>query len=332
MKLGAITTTLIEHPLEEAARRMHALGLECIEIGVGGYCPKNHCNPELLLNDEGKLSRFRDTLAENELTLSAFAVHGEPLHPDPGIAEPYREDFLNACRLAEKLDLRRLTLMAGLPEGYEGDRCPNWILSAFPTQNLAILEWQWEKRLIPYWKEQGKIACDHGLRLCFEMHPGDMVYKPENLLRLREAVGLVVCCNLDPSHLFPQGMDVIAVIRRLGQAIQHTHAKDSRLVPDVVRVNGMLDAKDFKDITRRSWTFRTVGYGHDELFWRDYISALRLVGYDDVLSIEHEDHLINTEEGFEMAVRFLKGIIPKTPPNMLWYERDFETDIGGLGC
>jgi len=330
VKLGAISTTLIEYPLEGAASRMHELGLDCIEIGVGGYVPKNHCNPELLLKDEGKLSRFRDILEENALTLSAFAVHGEPLHPDPRIAQPYREDYLNACRLAEKIGLERLTLMAGLPEAGEGGIYPNWVLSAFPTRNLDIIEWQWEKRLIPYWKEQARIAVDHGVRLCFEMHPGDMVYKPETLLRMRDAIGPVVCCNLDPSHLFPQGMDVIAVIRQLGSVIQHTHAKDSRLIPEVVRANGVLDAKDFRDITRRSWVFRTVGYGHDELFWRDYVSTLRLVGYDDVLSIEHEDHLINTREGFELAIQFLKGIIPKVPTNMLWYERNYETEIGGL--
>ncbi len=158
MRLGAVSTVLIRHPLREAARRMRALGLDCIEIGTAGYFPKNHCDPEALLSDDGALRRFEDTLAENELSLSAFAVHGEPLNPDPEAKELYKREFLNTCKLAEKLGVTRLTLLAGLPEGVEGDRCPNWILYPYPPINMQRLEWQWEKRLIPYWREQAKVA------------------------------------------------------------------------------------------------------------------------------------------------------------------------------
>ena len=147
-----------------------------------------------------------------------------------------------------------------------------------------------------------------------------MVHKPECLLRLREAVGPVVGCNLDPSHLFHQGMDITAVIREVGHCIYHAHAKDSLPDPNVVRVNGLIDAQDFQEIKRRSWIFRTVGYGHSEKFWCDYVSALRLVGYDDVISIEHEDPLIETEKGFELAAKLLKKVLVGQPRRELWYE------------
>jgi sugar phosphate isomerase/epimerase len=49
------------------------------------------------------------------------------------------------------------------------------------------------------------------------------------------------------------------------------------------------DAKRYTDEARRAWIFRTVGYGHDALVWRDVVSALRVAGYDHVISIEHED-------------------------------------------
>jgi sugar phosphate isomerase/epimerase len=152
------------------------------------------------------------------------------------------------------------------------------------------------------------------------MHPGDMIYKPEELLRLRDEVGPVIGCNLDPSHLFWQGMDILEVVATLGGVIYHAHAKDSRLNERVVRLNGILDSKDFQDQARRSWLFRTVGYGHDELFWRDFVSALRLAGYDDVLSIEHEDPRIDSEEGFELAVGVLSKVLIRRPPSKLWYE------------
>jgi len=320
MELGAISTVFVHRTLKEAAQRMHELGLHYIEIGTGGYFPKNHCNPAQLLSDAKALAVFQQTLSDASLKISALAIHGEPLHPDPKISGAYDQDFRAACALAEKLGVTRLTLLAGLPEAVPGDKMPNWILYPFPVRNMEMYRWQWEERLIPYWKEHGKIAEGHGVRLCFEMHPADMVYKPQALLRLRDAVGPVIGCNLDPSHLFWQGMDIEEVIRALGKAIYHTHAKDS--VPDShnVRVNGILDATDFNDTINRSWQFRAVGYGHPELFWRSYVSTLRLIGYDDVLSIEHEDPIIESEEGFELAVALLQRVLLRKPPGDLWFD------------
>lgn len=320
MHLGAVSTVFVNRPLREAAHRMRELGLEYVEIGTGGYFPKNHCNPAELLANPAALEVFQQTLADAGLTISAFAIHGEPLQPDLAIAEAYDRDFRDTCQLAERIGVTRLTLLGGLPEAIPGDQAPNWILYPFPPRNLKLFEWQWEQRLIPYWKAHGMVAADHGLRLCFEMHPGDMLFNPEALLRLRDAVGPVIGCNLDPSHLFWQGMDILEVIRTLGDAIYHCHAKDSRVDNYVARINGLLDAKDFQDQAHRSWTFRTVGYGHDQLFWRDFISTLRLVGYDDVLSIEHEDSRIDPEEGFELAVSLLRQVLIRKPATKLWYE------------
>lgn len=320
MHIGAISTVFINRPLNEAVQRMHELGLKSIELGVGGYFPKNHCDPSHLLADSEALATFRGTIADCGLSISAFAIHGQPLHPVPSIAKLYDQDFREACQLAEKIGLTRFTLLSGVPEAVPGDKEPNWILYPYPAHNLDILEWQWNERLIPYWREHGKIAADHGVRLCFEMHAGEMVFKPETLLRLRDAVGPVIGCNLDPSHLFWQGMDIVEVIRTLGDMIYHVHAKDGRLQDHNVRINGILDAKDFQDRKNRSWFFRTVGYGHGEDFWRDFVSALRLVGYDDVLSIEHEDPLIDPEEGFELAVATLQKVLIRKPASKLWYE------------
>lgn len=136
-------------------------------------------NPELLLRDKDAFLRFKDTLHQHELTISALAMHGEPLNPNPKLAAAYDKEFRDACDLAERLGVRRITLLSGLPEGLEGDSCPNWILYPYSPENLERLEWQWEKRLLPYWKQHAKIAEGHGIRLCFEMHPVDMVYKPE---------------------------------------------------------------------------------------------------------------------------------------------------------
>ena len=75
----------------------------------------------------------------------------------------------------------------------------------------------------------------------------------------------------------------------------------------------VLDTVPLGEVGRRSWIFRTVGYGHGELDWRGILSALRLAGYDDVLSIEHEDALLSIDEGFRKGVAFLRSVMPSEP-------------------
>jgi sugar phosphate isomerase/epimerase len=153
------------------------------------------------------------------------------------------------------------------------------------------------------------------------MHPGFCVYNPETLLRLRGAVGsTAIGANFDPSHLWWQGMDPVKAILELSGAIYHFHAKDVRVDPYTTAANGVLDTKHYTDEISRSWVFRSVGYGHDLQTWRDIVSALRLVGYDHVMSIEHEDSLMTGTEGLEKAIGFLKDVIifePK-PTGISW--------------
>ena len=152
------------------------------------------------------------------------------------------------------------------------------------------------------------------------MHPGFCVYNPETLLRLREAVGDTIGANFDPSHLIWQGMDPVAAIRALEGAIYHVHAKDTKIDQYNTAKFGVLDTKHYGDEIHRSWVFRTVGYGNGLQYWRDLISNLRLVGYDKVMSIEHEDSLMSIDEGLEKAVAFLKESMIKEPKpgSMAW--------------
>ncbi len=227
---------------------------------------------------------------------------------------------MDCCRLAERVGVSRLTLLAGLPEGARGDRTPTWVTTPFPPWNLEALEWQWEQRVVPYWREKAAIAEHHGCRLCFEMSPSDVVFNPQSLLRLRDGVGENVGCNFDPSHLFWQQIDPLEAIRALGPLIWHVHAKDTRIHEAQTRLNGVLDASPYSEAGRRSWLFRTVGYGHDELFWRDFMSELRLAGYDDVVSVEHEDDLINADEGLAKAIALLRGVLIERDPGQRWWD------------
>jgi sugar phosphate isomerase/epimerase len=320
VKLGVLTSAVLDLELEEGLDRLTRLGLGTVEIACAGYFGHRHADADALLESPSALRRWHEAFLRRDLEISALAVHGEPLAPDEATARAYAHELRQACRLAEAIGAERLTLLAGLPEGAPGDRTPCWITQPFPSANLDAHRWQWEERLVPYWREQGAFAREHGCRLCFEMVPGDLVYNPSALLRLREEVGPVVGCNFDPSHLVWQGIDVLEALRTLGDAVYHVHAKDVRVQVHTVRVDGILDPKPYSELGRRAWSFRTVGYGHGETFWRDLVSTLRLIGYDDVLSIEHEDEYADSDEGLEKAVAFLRPIVLERPIGKLWWD------------
>ncbi|MBR7142412.1 MAG: sugar phosphate isomerase/epimerase [Clostridia bacterium] len=315
MKLGVLTNLLADRPLEEALAYFASLGLECVEIGCGGYPGNDHCHAQRLLQSPAEQKKFSDALQANGLTLAALAVHGNPVHPNKDIALRDRNSFEDAVLLAQKLGVETVVTFSGCPGDHEGALYPNWAICPWPDDYEKIRRWQWEEVLIPYWKEAAAFATQHGVRIALELHPGFSVYNPETLLRLREAAGDAIGANVDPSHLFWQGMDPCMAIRALRGAIHHFHAKDTRIDAANTTVNGVLDAKNFTRETERSWLFRTVGYGHDQQVWKDIISELRLAGYDGAISIEHEDSLMLPTEGLEKAVEFLRPCIMKQAKN-----------------
>ena len=146
-------------------------------------------------------------------------------------------------------------------------------------------------------------------RVCLELHPGMTVYNTYTMLRLREAVGPVVAANLDPSHLFWQHMDPLAVIAALGDAIGYVHAKDTLIDRNNMALNGMLDSR-WLGLPEMPWYFCTMGYGHDAGFWKAFVLALRAHGYDGVLGIEHEDPLLTPLDGVRRSVQFLETVVP----------------------
>ena len=314
MKLSVLSNLYGDRPLADVLSHFRDLGVEKIEIGCGGYPGKAHCDPDVLLKDEGKLEEFRALFTEYGIGICALSCHGNAVHPNKEIAAAFDRDFRNCVLLAEKLGVDTIVTFSGCPGDSPEAKYPNWVTCPWPGDFLKILEYQWNEVLIPYWKEAAAFAEAHNIRrIAFEMHPGFCVYNPETCLKLREAVSPILGANLDPSHLLWQGIKPANAIRYLGDAIYHVHAKDTKIDEINTAANGVLDTKHYSDEIHRAWVFRTVGYGHGEAFWRDFVDNLRLVGYDRVLSIEHEDSLMSIDEGLEKAVHFLKPILMRDP-------------------
>jgi sugar phosphate isomerase/epimerase len=320
MRVGVLTVCFADMPFEKMLDHVAEAGCTAVEIGVGGYPGSPHCDVETLLKDEAARKKYLRAIERRGMIISALSVHGNPLHPQASVARKFHNAWRNAVRLAELLGVERVITFSGCPGDSENSRYPNWVTCAWPPDYPEILKWQWEEKLIPYWTKEAAYAVSHGVKMiCFEMHPGFCVHNPEALLRLRAACGEAIGANFDPSHLFWQGVDPVAAIRLLGPAIYHVHAKDVKVDPSNTARNGVLDTKSYLDMPNRSWIFRTVGWGHDAGVWKDMLSALRLVGYDWVLSIEHEDALMSMDEGFRRAVTFLKDMCMVEPmPKAYW--------------
>ncbi|RJP15985.1 MAG: sugar phosphate isomerase/epimerase [Candidatus Abyssobacteria bacterium SURF_5] len=320
MKIGLFTPMLFHLSVDELVDKLVELGVEMVEIGTGNYPGNPHCDIDELLADEKKLREYHGGFAAKGIQISGLSCHGNPLHPDAEFAKSNHVTWRKTVQLAEKLGVGVVNCLSGCPGDSEGSKFPNWVTCMWPPDYLEVLEWQWNEKVIPYWKEEAKFAKSHNVRVALELHPGTVVYNPETLLRLREAAGETIGANFDPSHLFWQGIDPVAAIRELKGAIFHVHAKDTLIDRTNCSVNGVLDTKHYDQLRRRSWIFRTVGYGHDLQTWKEIVSALRIGGYDYVLSIEHEDVLASPEEGLRKAVAFLREIIfeDELPGGMWW--------------
>ena len=318
MKVGVLTVPLGDQPLGEAIDYLDSIGADAIELACGGFVGDEHLPRWKYLDDEDAQARLRDQVTEHDLEVSALATHNNPLHPDDDHAETADTELREAIRLATQLDVDTVTTFSGLPGGGPNDEVPNWITAPWPTEHEEAHDYQWEVAE-EYWSDLAGFADDHGVNVAIEMHPNMLVYEPTGMERLREATNDRIGANFDPSHLYWQGIDVTTAIRHLGDAIHHAHAKDTRIYEANARVKGLLDTSPYTDEADRSWLFRSIGYGHGEAHWKDVVSTLRMVGYDGVLSIEHEDSLTSGREGLEKAVDVLDRAVFETEPGEAYW-------------
>ena len=310
--IGVFDPVYQDLSLEAMLDKITALGLEAVEIGTGGYPSSPHCPVADLLADPAKARAWKKKFEDRNILVATLSCHGNPVHPDPAIAQRDVETFHRTVLLAERLEVPVIVGFSGCPGGSPADKMPNWATYRWPPEFDAILKWQWKEKVVPYWKEAAKFAREHGIRkLALEMHPGFVVYNPMTLLKLRDAVGEEIGANCDLSHLFWQGCDPIEVIHLLGKqsAIFHAHMKDTVIAREVAPKYGVLNfPEDLAKAAEGSVYFRAVGYGHSATLWKDIVRAYMEVGYQGILSIENEDPILPGEVGVERAAAVLKNV------------------------
>ncbi|PYT20179.1 MAG: hypothetical protein DMG57_43050 [Acidobacteria bacterium] len=263
MKIGLFTDGLMHLSFKEALAKVGDLGIQAVEIGTGNFSPAPHCDLNRLLDSSTARNEFVQAIQHHNLQLAALNCSGNPIHANDELAGKAADITRKTLRLAGELGVERIICMSGCPGTPEGGGYPNWVVASWPEDFLELLDWQWRERVIPFWSEMSGFARAEGVRqLCFELHPGMCVYNVSSFNRLRAAIGPMIAANLDPSHFFFQGMDPMAVVRTLGGAIGYVHAKDARVEPYNLAVQGALDLQPGKPVRDLVWAYRTLGYGH----------------------------------------------------------------------
>ena len=188
---------------------------------------------------------------------------------------------------------------------------------------LDVRDHQWEVA-VPFWKDIQARAADADVKVAIEMHPGNIVFNPSTMHRLAETINAThVGAEMDPSHLFWQGIDPVLAIADLGELVYIAAAKDTR-INEAAKINGVLDdrftrveegEKGFLSMgggtslsgwpTASSWDFVAVGRGHDTSYWTEFLRSLAKIDPDLPVNIEHEDLELDQMEGLRFAANTL---------------------------
>lgn len=309
MKLGFVSDSLGGRAFEDLLDQAQRLGVDGVEMNTGGWSTAPHFDLAAMSSSAASRAAFRKAFESRGLEIISLNANGNPLHPtDP----KQRECLKDTIRVAGEMGIKTVCTMSGLPAGNAQDTMPNWVVSSWPPETQAILRYQWNEVLFPFWHEIVALTKACGVeKIALELHGNQCVYNVPTLLRLRQEVGPVVGANLDPSHLFWMGADPLAAAEALAGAVYHVHAKDTMLNAPVQATTGLLENGPLTDIPARAWSYITLGFGHGDDWWRQFCYRLKMGGYDGWLSIEHEDVLLNSLEGLEKSVAVLKSVMPR---------------------
>jgi sugar phosphate isomerase/epimerase len=277
MHVGILTAPLRKKPFAELIPWAASIGVKALEIDVSP-------GSALDVNTAGdtEVDSLKSLLDANGVRISSLACYMNVVGFPKERTDAAKQGISNAILLASKLGVDTVCIMAGFPE--PGKSKAATIREDLPGAMRPILD----------------LAGQHGIRLALENWFATNIQHLEHWRMVFEALpdahyGL----NFDPSHLDWQGIDVTAAVKEFQKRIFHVHAKD--VAVDLARLARVGYNGD------GWWRYTLPGYGR--IRWGEFISALRGVGYDGVLSVEHEDDSFPAEEGFVKAARYLNTLV-----------------------
>ncbi|MDO4617335.1 MAG: sugar phosphate isomerase/epimerase [Lachnospiraceae bacterium] len=313
MELSICTDVLADLSYTDMLDKVKSYGINAVEMTAGGWGARKHCPTAELLADDAKLEAYMAELTKRDMRISALNTSCNPLWPCE-TGKEYDESMRDCVLLAEKMGVKKIVCMSGLPGGSEHDVTPNWITSSvtMTAYMQPTVDYQW-RVTTEWWKEFAAFCRQHGIeKIAIEEFPCMMVHNVESFWHLREAVGDdIIGINLDPSHMIAYGADPIQAARALKGAIYHVHGKDTRIERGMADINGLCEYKDVLDTANRSWNYVAVGCGQDLKWWKEFFSVVRMMGYNGDVSLEMEDFTMSTEAGIETSIDALKQTISR---------------------
>jgi sugar phosphate isomerase/epimerase len=303
MKLGLMSAALPHLSLAQLAEWAAGNGFEMLELACWPvskaerrYAGVTHIDVTTLTPTTAK--DILGLMDRHQLQISSLGYYPNPLHPDPDHRAMVIDHLRKVIVAAELLHVP----IVGTFVGRDKDRTVEANLDEFAR----------------VWPPIVKFAADHGVKIAIENCPmifsndewpggNNLAISPSIWRKMWDIIpdgnfGL----NLDPSHLIWQMIDIPRVVYEFGSRIFHVHAKDLRIDREQLYQRGILSLG-------MGWQIpRLPGLG--DVNWAQFISALYGVGYDYVISIEHEDRAFEkTEElvkrGFLIARDALRPYI-----------------------
>jgi sugar phosphate isomerase/epimerase len=296
MKLGIFTALFGDWPLEKVARHVSGLGYEAVELPIWAG------NTHLSLDDvlAGQLS-----MGPHDSSTDAWAPG---MSPEQKVAYAV-EQLKRSARAASELEV---PVVNGLIGSHVWDK---WYI--FPPAN----EKMYEEGFVLFAERWNGILDEFkkcGVTWGLEVHPTGIAYNIETAQKALAALDNrpEFGFNFDPSHLVWQLIDPVIFIKTFGKRIFHCHAKDGELQEDEVRRSGVIPTGGWMR-PDRGFRFRVPGWG--QVDWRRVMTALVSVGYDYVISFEHEDPVMSPEDGAEKAIAYLRPLVIKKPLTRVWW-------------
>ncbi len=326
MKLGLYNAIFHDRSLPDALAEIARVGLTGIEINTGGFLPPVHVpNMADILASDTARDDYLGVFEGTGVAIAGLNCNGNPLHPNRAIGDRHADDIRRSIRLAARLGQDRVVTMSGLPGGDPGALHQNWVVNAWNSAALDVLDYQWGI-VADFWRETDRLAADHGVKVALELHPQNVVFNCASVHELIERTRAThLGVELDASHLFWQQMDPIAVVRHLGELVVQAAAKDVRINERHAALNGVLD-NSFRRLgadeprtnlggdewanewpAESAWDFVALGKGHDTAYWTEFLRALHEVDPNMLVNIEQEDTELGREEGVEVAARVLRA-------------------------
>lgn len=305
MKIGFLTVALGNTKLEEIVKWSSENGFEALEIAAWPLVnERDFSSTTIDVTDfsKKKAEEIRKAFEKHNLTISSLAYYDNNLDANPERRKNINEHLKKVIDAAHLLKVELVGTFIGrdirksVEENIkEFEKVFKPLITYAEKKNVKLMI---ENCPMVGWQEPEKI--------------GNIFYSPQlwkEILRITpDSFGI----NFDPSHLYWLGIDYIKVLEEFKDRVFHVHAKDVEIDDSMLDQQGIFGHFGTNLHGKSWWIYRLPGLG--EIDWQDFIRTLKRIGYDFVISIEHEDPVWagaveKSKIGLKMGLEHLRNSI-----------------------